>query len=379
MSQRDRLIGKIMAGLATAYLSLWLLSLLLLVPHYSLETFNYTAYLQLPFMEYVSAELSEHGLAYPLFLIGLAILLPPLSILTLFSAWIILKISEITAKIRLISNLLYILTMLMLFISFMPMVWITRELIVTGAPIVNRWLIGSFPILSVYMNEGGRWINRLVIASKAWMIRYGPAGLFAAMILGSVFSPIPNEAILAFAGMTMNPLNVGLYGGLGSTVGGIICFYIARLGGRPLAERFAKGETIGKVDLWFHRYGSWTILLGRLIPFIPFDAISYLSGLTKVKLWKFTSLTLIGSIPRCLLYAYIGEMIAGYNLPALIVTILLIAMLLAVIKVKEKSISEKGVENSLPSLILFTRLIRESRHHPSLLTTGFADLFYLLY
>ena len=347
MSYRDRLIGKIMAGLATAYLSLWLLSLLLLVPHYSLETFDYTAYLQLPFMERVSAELSEHGIAYPLFLMGLAVLLPPLSILTLFSAWIILKFSEVTVKIRLISNLLYTLTVAMLFVSFIPMVWITRELIVAGAPIVNRWLIGLFPLLSVYMRKGQRWISQAVVASKAWMIRYGPAGLFAAMILGSVFSPIPNEAILAFAGMTMNPLNVGLYGGLGSTVGGIICFYIARLGGRPLAERFIKGETMEKVDYWFHRYGSWTILLGRLIPFIPFDAISYLSGLTKVKLWKFVLLTFIGAIPRSLLYAYIGEMIAKYNLPALIVTILLIAMLLVIIRMKERSLSGRGRDGSL--------------------------------
>ncbi|MEM2123394.1 MAG: VTT domain-containing protein [Candidatus Bathyarchaeia archaeon] len=340
MAYRDRLTYKVMAGLATAYLSLWLLSLLILVPHYSHETFDYTAYLQLPFMGYVSAELSEHGLEYPSFLIGLALFLPPLSILMLSSAWIILKISEATSRIRLISNLLYSLTMFMLLISFIPMVWVTREVTVTGAPILNDWLTTLFPILSAYMDEGRRSISQAVAASKAWMIRYGPRGLFAAMILGSIFSPIPNEAILAFAGMTMNPLNVGLYGGLGSTVGGVVCFYAARLGGRPLAEKFVKGEAMGKVDFWFHRYGLWTILLGRLVPFIPFDAISYLSGLARVKPWKFASLTFIGAVPRCLLYAYIGEMIAKYNLPALIVTVLLIAMLLTVIRVKEKSLRE---------------------------------------
>lgn len=340
MAYKDRLASRVMAGLAIAYLSLWLLSLLLLVPRYSLETFDYTAYLELPFMGRVSAELSEHGLDYPIFLIGLALFLPPLSILALLSAWIILKISEATDRIRLISNLLYSLTMLMLFMSFIPMVWVTREIIVAGAPVMGRWISTMSPILSAYMDEGRRMIGRIVLASKAWMIRYGPRGLLAAMILGSVFSPIPNEAILAFAGMVMNPLNVGLYGGLGSTIGGLICFYIARLGGRPLAEKLVKGDAIGRVDLWFHRYGLWTILLGRLIPFIPFDAISYLSGLTRVKPWRFTVLTFIGSIPRCLLYAYIGDMIARYNLPALIITVLLAAMLFMVIRVKERSLRE---------------------------------------
>ncbi|MGC8961593.1 MAG: TVP38/TMEM64 family protein [Candidatus Bathyarchaeia archaeon] len=330
--------SRVMAGLVTAYLSLWLLSLLLLVPHYSLETFDYTAYLRLPFMGHVSAELLEHGLDYPLFLIGLALLLPPLSILTLLSAWIVLKASEATDRIRLLSNLLYSLTIFMLFISFIPMVWVTREVIVAEAPIISRWLKAVSPILYAYIDEGRGAISRIVIASKAWMLRYGPRGLLVAMILGSIISPIPNEAILAFAGMMMNPIEVGLYGSLGSTLGGMICFSIARLGGRPLAERFVKGEAMGKADLWFHRYGSWAILLGRLIPFIPFDAISYHSGMTRVKPWRFAALTFIGSVPRCLLYAYIGEMIGRYRLPALIVTVLLVAMLLTVIRVKERSI-----------------------------------------
>jgi uncharacterized membrane protein YdjX (TVP38/TMEM64 family) len=94
------------------------------------------------------------------------------------------------------------------------------------------------------------------------------------------------------------------------------------LGGRRLAEKFVKKGTISSMDGWFQKWGSWAIILGRLVPFIPFDAISYLSGLSKVKIERFTFLTFLGSVPRCLFYAYVGELIAEYNLPVLIAIVL---------------------------------------------------------
>jgi ABC-type Na+ transport system ATPase subunit NatA len=66
----------------------------------------------------------------------------------------------------------------------------------------------------------------------------GPIGLFTVMIVSSIVSSMPNEVILGFAGMTMSPMSVAAFGALGSTVGGVLCFYIAGLGGRPLAEKF---------------------------------------------------------------------------------------------------------------------------------------------
>ncbi|MEM0232158.1 MAG: VTT domain-containing protein [Candidatus Methanomethylicaceae archaeon] len=66
------------------------------------------------------------------------------------------------------------------------------------------------------------------------------------------------------------------------------------------------------MNRWFQRWGSWTIILGRLVLFIPFDAISYLSGLTKVRIERYAFLMFLGSLPRCLFYAYIEEWIAAH-------------------------------------------------------------------
>jgi len=66
----------------------------------------------------------------------------------------------------------------------------------------------------------------------------------------------------------MDPFSVALFGALGSTVGAVICFYIARLGGQPLVKRFVivKARTLASMNHWFNRWGSWAILFGRIIP-----------------------------------------------------------------------------------------------------------------
>jgi undecaprenyl-diphosphatase len=174
------------------------------------------------------------------------------------------------------------------------------------------------------------FVNSVVATCKGWMAVYGPIGLFTAMIVSSVLSPIPNEVFLAFGGMTMSPFSVAFFGALGSTVGAVICFYIARLGGQPLVKRFVKESTLASMNQWFSKWGSWAILLGRIVPLVPFDAVSYLSGLSKTKVARFAGLTFLGAVPRCLLYAYIGELIAAYNLPVLVLLAIVAVVILLI-------------------------------------------------
>jgi uncharacterized membrane protein YdjX (TVP38/TMEM64 family) len=90
------------------------------------------------------------------------------------------------------------------------------------------------------------------------------------------------------------------------------------------------------MNQWFNKWGYWAILLGRIVPLVPFDAVSYLSGLAKTKVTKFSALTFIGAMPRCLLYAYIGELIAKYNLPVLMLLAIIVAVILLIWKIKKR-------------------------------------------
>jgi undecaprenyl-diphosphatase len=201
---------------------------------------------------------------------------------------------------------------------------------------LHLWGLTSISLISSSFVDGFQgFVNSVMVTCKGWMAVYGPIGLFTAMIISSVLSPIPNEAFLAFAGMTMSPFSVAFFGALGSTVGAVICFYIARWGGQPLVKRFVKESTLASMNQWFNKWGSWAILLGRIIPLVPFDAVSYLSGWAKTKVTKFSGLTFIGAVPRCLLYAYIGELIAGYNVPVLILLAVIAVVIFLIWKFKK--------------------------------------------
>lgn len=67
-------------------------------------------------------------------------------------------------------------------------------------------------------------------------------------------------------------------------VGAILCFYIIVLG-RNVAEKFATKFALQEVEVFFDRYGKYTILIARLLPFVPFDPISYAAGLTSMSAW----------------------------------------------------------------------------------------------
>lgn len=55
------------------------------------------------------------------------------------------------------------------------------------------------------------------------------------------------------------------------------------------------------------KHGSKAIFVGRLLPFIPFDAVSYVAGLTPITFGKFFLATGIGQTPATIAYSYFAK------------------------------------------------------------------------
>ncbi|MBE0512403.1 VTT domain-containing protein [Candidatus Bathyarchaeota archaeon] len=144
-----------------------------------------------------------------------------------------------------------------------------------------------------------------------WVVESFQAGglpiLFVAMILQALAIPIPSEFVLICGGAAFGLLSGWLVGALGSVVAAFISFYISRKGGRSVAIRFVGERGIEFADNWFNHWGVWAVLLGRIAPFIPFDVISYSAGLTQMKSRSFMIPTVIGTLPRALFYAFLGD------------------------------------------------------------------------
>jgi uncharacterized membrane protein YdjX (TVP38/TMEM64 family) len=146
------------------------------------------------------------------------------------------------------------------------------------------------------------------------IIQFGPLGLILAMILQSLISPIPSELLLSIAGSAYIE-SFGLYEGfviafiasfIGSIIGGLICYYIGFYFQSWLEKRITLKE-LKTFSQFIENYGIWAIIITRLTPFIPFDAISYVAGFVKLKKRDFIIGTIVGLVPRISFYLLIGS------------------------------------------------------------------------
>lgn len=134
---------------------------------------------------------------------------------------------------------------------------------------------------------------------------------FCLMVFQSVMAPLP-AFLITFA----NAAIFGWWQGAilswtSSMAGAVLCFYIARGLGRDVVERFAGQGALACVEGYFEKYGSKTILVCRLLPFVSFDAVSYFAGLTPIKLLPFLIATGLGQLPATIIYSYVGGMLTG--------------------------------------------------------------------
>ncbi|MFX0173910.1 MAG: TVP38/TMEM64 family protein [Candidatus Hodarchaeota archaeon] len=142
------------------------------------------------------------------------------------------------------------------------------------------------------------------------MIDLNEIGWFLFIILmgiQGILIPIPSELVLLSSGLIWGLILGSILGIIGSMAAGVLTYYIAVLGGRPMIERFLGQENLEIIDTYIDKYGARAILIARAFPFMPFDPISYASGFLKIRFREYFIATLFGSIIRCVFYAWLGS------------------------------------------------------------------------
>jgi uncharacterized membrane protein YdjX (TVP38/TMEM64 family) len=140
----------------------------------------------------------------------------------------------------------------------------------------------------------------------------GPLAIIGLMTLAVVISPIPSAPIALASGMAYGQFWGTVYIVIGAEAGAIIAFYIARaLGYEAMRKRFGDRLSVGLLGSQNAMTGI--VLALRLIPFISFDIVSYASGLTSLKPWRFALATLVGVIPVSFILAYFGGELAAVD------------------------------------------------------------------
>ncbi|MFH0855415.1 MAG: DedA family protein [Candidatus Omnitrophota bacterium] len=165
--------------------------------------------------------------------------------------------------------------------------------------------------------------------------KFGDLGVFLAMFFESCIVPIPSEVIIVSAGAIGIPLgSVLIFGSLGSTLGAMVGYCLGRYAAMPVLLKFGrfiliKPQHIYKAEEFAKKYGVMSVLIGRVIPIVPFKVFSIAAGITCIPFVPFVFCTLIGVIPRILLLALFGAAIVKYTKVVLILVIFAILIFLA--------------------------------------------------
>ena len=143
-------------------------------------------------------------------------------------------------------------------------------------------------------------------------------GYFSVVLLMAIQSaciPIPSEVIMPLAGYALAHTQLDLIllatvASFASNLGSIPAYWVGAHGGRPMVERYGSYLLLSRrdldlVDRFFDRYGSITVLIGRMLPIVR-TFIAFPAGVAKMNQLRFHIYTFIGSWPWCYALAWVG-------------------------------------------------------------------------
>lgn len=170
-------------------------------------------------------------------------------------------------------------------------------------------------------------------AAIQWIRSWGMLGGVAVIVLlmADLFLPLPATGVMSAAGYLYGAVVGGLISATGSFLSGILAYGLCRALGHGIAERLAGAEDLKKSEALFRRRGAWLVALSRWLPLLP-EVIACLAGVSRMPLRTFAVALACGSVPLGFVYAAIGA--AGQERPALALglSVLVPALLWAIVQ-----------------------------------------------
>jgi membrane protein DedA with SNARE-associated domain len=139
------------------------------------------------------------------------------------------------------------------------------------------------------------------------LIDYGLVLLFVLVAVESAGVPLPGETAVITAAVLARPehhhyslLGVIVVAAAGAIVGDNVGYWLGRVGGRRLLDRFELTRNYARKVLppserFFHRHGAKTVFFGRFIALLRVTA-AWLAGISHMSWWRFFAWNAAGGI-----------------------------------------------------------------------------------
>lgn len=151
-------------------------------------------------------------------------------------------------------------------------------------------------------------MRKIAAALQAW----GPGGAFLLALLDSAGIPFPVgvDALVVLTAAT-NPGMAYFTAGLsvlGSAIGSMMLFYVARAGGHRYLQKHMETPGALRFRAWFDTYGLVTVLIPTLCPIpLPMKPFVVSAGALGMSPLAFLATVLAGRVPRYLALAALGR------------------------------------------------------------------------
>lgn len=173
-----------------------------------------------------------------------------------------------------------------------------------------------------------------VATVRTWIDGAGGAGV-AAMVLAVtlvLLAPVPRSAVSVLVGVVAGFATGVAVAFVSGLLAALTAFGLGRGLGRAAVLRVA-GPRLSRVDRLVADRGFVAVLTGRLLPVVPFVALSYGAGLSGVRLVPYGLATALGLVPSTVLQVGIGAsvgIVVDRTTAALVVSLGAVAVLTAV-------------------------------------------------
>lgn len=201
------------------------------------------------------------------------------------------------------------------------------------------------------------WVITLEQHLSSLIAQYGYAGIFAALCLGIVGLPVPDETLLTYVGFasyrgTLSLPLVMVCSFLGSATGITVSYVIGYKLGLPFLKKIGPKihiteEKIEKTHRLFERFGNVLLIIGYFIPGVR-HLTAYIAAISQMDFRKFMLYAYLGSliwsITFIMLGYFLGErwvvvehFLKGYGIYILVAFLVIAAVVLFYLKRKKST------------------------------------------
>jgi len=193
------------------------------------------------------------------------------------------------------------------------------------------------PARSPYITIAGLALVLLAALAAAVLVRPDPDEIEEAFTGLGIFGPllfalayvaltvllVPGAPLTIAAGALFGVVGGGIVVMVGATTGAGLAFLISRRSTRGAVEQ-ARGARLEALERRFGGQGFPAMLMLRLIPLVPFNALNYAAGATAISTRDYMLATLIGIAPGVFVFTALGAGLSDPLSPLFIAAVLLL-------------------------------------------------------